>query len=66
MDPNSTSKAGHNKFSDMTEEEKRGYRGYLGPKTLDEIESPNFYDFSEVQDIPDSINWIELGAVNEV
>lgn len=65
-DPTKTSTVGHNIFSDMTEEEKRSYRGYQGPKSMDEVAEPNYYDFSNVSDIPDAINWIEKGAVNSV
>ena len=60
--PNETVKLAHNKFSDWSYEEYKDFLNYR----------PNFWDeareFTLLDDTanPDSVNWIDDGAVNDV
>ena len=60
--PGETVVLGHNKFSDWTDEEYRALLTYR-PKNTFRTQEPTLLDTS---DLPDSINWVELGAVNAV
>lgn len=53
----------HNKFSDLSDEEYRAMLTYVPKAGLLEQPTPTILDASS---IPDSINWVEKGAVNEV
>ena len=60
--PGMTSKVGHNKFSDWTEEERKAYLTYK-PKETFQLGEPTVLP---TDDVPDSINWVDQGAVNAV
>jgi len=55
---------GHNKFSDLTDEEYRAMLTYV-PRKSSFFEQPK-PTILDVSNIPDSINWVEQGAVNSV
>ena len=57
-----THKLAHNMFSDMTEDQKKVYRGFLGDRPRTE----SIVKTLAVNDLPASINWLEKGAVNPV
>ena len=54
--------AGHNQFSDWSDAEYTNFLSYR-PKNTYRTQEPTILDTS---DLPDSINWIEKGAVNDV
>ena len=54
-DSTKTHKLIHNKFSDMTESEKKRVNGFLGEKK----DSRNVQTAKlSVEDLPDSVNWV--------
>jgi len=62
---NSTSfTVGHNKFSDMTDEEKAKMRGRNQDSQMRKFTAN--YSTLDVESIPESIDWRTLGAVNEI
>ena len=60
--PFETAVLGHNKFSDLSDEEYKAMLTWK-PKTDSIDREPTIL---KTDDIPDSINWVELGAVNDV
>ena len=58
--PGATAVVGHNKFSDLSDEE---YSGMLNYEIKESSQNPTILDTSST---PDSINWVELGGVNDV
>ena len=60
--PGETVTLGHNKFSDWSDIEYSNFLNYR-PKNTYRYSEPLLLDTS---DLPDSINWVEKGAVNEV
>ena len=59
--PDNTHTLSHNKFSDWTESEMKKVRGFKAP-FYENSSTVNF----DVTDMPDSINWLEKGAVTPV
>lgn len=57
---NVTHLLGHNQFSDWTELEFKRVLGYAGPKQVDESKVV----ILDENDLPESVNWVEKGAVN--
>ena len=58
--PNATHVLAHNKFSDWTDYERKMLTGFVGPtKAKNEV-------ILDVSDIPESVNWVEQGAVNAI
>jgi len=56
----------HNKFSDMTDEEKAVFRGRKSSKTYSEEESDDEEIPEFVGSVASSIDWRKKGAVNKV
>ncbi|KAF7849060.1 hypothetical protein BT93_L1287 [Corymbia citriodora subsp. variegata] len=62
-----TFELGFNRFSDLTNEEfARSHTGYLVPKQPDSTETIFFGHQSLIEVAPDSIDWVEKGAVNQI
>ena len=61
IDDQRTHTVGHNQFSDWTEDEKSKLRGFDGSK----IEG-NAGQMDDSFTIPDTVNWVDTGAVNEI
>lgn len=61
--PSNTHKLAHNFFSDMTAVESKVYRGYKGVKGH---ETKGTTKHLTTANLPDSVNWLEKGAVNPV
>ena len=59
---NRTVTLAHNKFSDLSDEEYRSMLNYV-PQSLNERAQAVYLDSSN---LPESIDWVEAGAVNEV
>jgi len=53
---------GHNKFSDWTDAEYKSILNFA-PHAMTRIEEPTIL---ATEDTPKSIDWVELGAVNEM
>jgi hypothetical protein len=63
----SSFKLGHNKFSDMTAEEKRKRKhGLLHPEDPIDADKIRYHSPLPVGTVPDSIDWRDLGAVAPV
>ena len=60
--PGETVILGHNKFSDWSDEEYKAMLNFE-PRSFERSGEPTVLDTSS---IPESINWVELGGVNEV
>ena len=62
-DSTKTHKLIHNQFSDMSKSEKKRAKGFLGEKKNSRsVETANL----PLKDLPDSVNWVEKGAVAPV
>lgn len=59
-----TSTVGVNKFTDMTEKEYRRMLGYR--PSSDKGEEATNYTYLSENDLPDTIDWREKGAVTEI
>ena len=55
---------GHNKFSDMSKEEKAAYRGRLESSENSTLDCN--MEIFPIDSLPDSIDWRDLGAVNDI
>lgn len=60
--PEVTHKLAHNIFSDKTDDETKRYRGFLGKRANLNVSVTAL----DVLELPESINWLEKGAVTPV
>ncbi|KAK3425257.1 hypothetical protein EUGRSUZ_F02043 [Eucalyptus grandis] len=64
---NRTFKLGINQFSDLTDEEfARSHTGYLPPKHSKSHRNASLRQQYSAGDVPESIDWVEKGAVNPI
>ncbi|KAF8029601.1 hypothetical protein BT93_E2122 [Corymbia citriodora subsp. variegata] len=64
---NRTFKLGLNQFSDLTNEEfVQSHTGYLAPKQSEPTKTMPFSHQDPTGDVPDNIDWVEKGVVNQI
>lgn len=62
-----TFELGFNRFSDLTNEEfVQSHTGYLAPKRPEHAEMMLFRHQNLARGIPDSIDWVQKGVVNQI
>ena len=63
---NGTSKVGHNKFSDISQEEKDQLLSYRPRTNEDGTLYSSGYELLNTNDLPSEVNWVTAGKMNPV